>query len=166
MRPCTSRKCAGPKPAPTVEQGTGTLCPREQTWENTCDAVLSECESTRRLSPRTQPLPISPWMSERAESSTHGRRWCGGGIMWMRGYPLPTAAADVGLVSCEWEGVLYPRQPLMWGWNHVNKSVLKTASPQQCPLAHKMLWNFSCCCCIVIIFLFLFYNLIIWMKIA
>ncbi len=36
---------SGPKPAPTGEQGTGTLCPREQTSENTCDAVLSEYES-------------------------------------------------------------------------------------------------------------------------
>ncbi len=46
-RPCTSKKCAGPKLAPTGEQGTGTLCPREQTSENACDAVLSECVRMR-----------------------------------------------------------------------------------------------------------------------
>ncbi len=56
-RPCTSRKCVGTKPAQTGEQGTGTLFPREQTWENACDAVLSECESTRPLNPQTQPVP-------------------------------------------------------------------------------------------------------------
>ncbi len=55
--------------------------------------------------------------------STHDSHWCGAGIMWMRGYPLHTAAADVGLESCEWEVILYTRQPLMWGWNHVNESV-------------------------------------------
>ncbi len=47
--------------------------------------------------------PISPWMSERAESSD-------------------TTAADVGLVSWEWESILFPQLPLMWGWFHVNES--------------------------------------------
>ncbi len=47
----------GLKPAKTGEQGNGTLCPREQTSESVCDAVLSECESTRPLNPRTQPVP-------------------------------------------------------------------------------------------------------------
>ncbi len=83
--------------------------------------------------------PISPWMSERAESSTHGRRWCGAAIVWMRGYTLLTAAADVGLVSCEWEcpsthgshwcgaGIMWMRvssthgRPLLGGWYRVNK---------------------------------------------
>ncbi len=105
---------------------------------------------------------MSPWMSERAESSTHGSRWCGAGIMWMRvfsthGRPLSggwyrvnkravpnTAAADEGLVSCEWECPLHTadscrgagivwireqfqtRQPLMRGWYRVNESVLYT----------------------------------------
>ncbi len=36
--------------------GTGTLCPREQTSESACDAVLSECESTYPLNPQTQPV--------------------------------------------------------------------------------------------------------------
>ncbi len=40
-------------------------------------------------------------------SSTHGRRWCGAGIMWMWVYTLPTAASDVGLASCEWECPLH-----------------------------------------------------------
>ncbi len=57
LRPCTLRKCAGPKPVQTEEQGTGTLCPREQTSESVCDAVLSECESTHPLNPRMQPVP-------------------------------------------------------------------------------------------------------------
>ncbi len=38
-------------------ESTGTLCPREQTSEHVCDAVLSECESTRPLNSRTQPVP-------------------------------------------------------------------------------------------------------------
>ncbi len=41
----------GPKPAQTGEQGTGTLCPREQTSESVCDAVIYE--STRPLNLRT-----------------------------------------------------------------------------------------------------------------
>ncbi len=93
---------------------------------------------------------MSPWMSERAESSTHGSRWCeagivwikeqclpkhgsrwcGAGIMWMRECPLHTAAADVGLVSCEWESVLYTRQPLMWGWYRVNKRSVSSNTRQ------------------------------------
>ncbi len=60
--------------------------------------------------------------NKRAVSSKHGSRWCGAGIMWMRECPLhmadrcggagimwireqcltSTAAADEGLVSCEW----------------------------------------------------------------
>ncbi len=44
---------------------------------------------------------LSPWISERAESSTHGSRWCGAVIMWIRKCPLHTAAADEGLLSCE-----------------------------------------------------------------
>ncbi len=46
---------------------------------------------------------LSPWMSERAESSTHGSRWWGAVIMWIRKCPLHTAAADEGLLSCELE---------------------------------------------------------------
>ncbi len=81
--------------------------------------------------------------------STHGSRWCGAGIMWMRGYPLPMTAADVGLVSCEWEVTLYTRQPLMWGWNHVNESVpLHMAAADvglascewECPSTHDCRW--------------------------
>ncbi len=45
-------------------------------------------------------------------------------LEWVRERsPLHTAAADVGLVSCEWEGILYSRLPLMLGWFHVNESV-------------------------------------------
>ncbi len=97
--------------------------------------------------------PMLPWMSERAESSAHGSRWCVAGIMWMRGCTLPTvatkcwagimwmrecplhmadcswgagivwkigqclpnpAAADEGLVSCEWECPLHTADP-SWG---------------------------------------------------
>ncbi len=47
----------GPKPARTGEQSIGTLCPRKQTSESVCDAVLSECESTRPSNPRTQTSP-------------------------------------------------------------------------------------------------------------
>ncbi len=43
-----------PKPARTGEQSIGTLCPRRQTSEIICDAVLSECESAHPLNPRTQ----------------------------------------------------------------------------------------------------------------
>ncbi len=50
-------KVRGAKASSNRRTGTGTLCPREQTWENACDAVLSECESTRPLNPRTQPVP-------------------------------------------------------------------------------------------------------------
>ncbi len=46
-------------------------------------------------------------VNKRPVPSKHGSCWCGAGIMWMRGCPLHTAAADVGLVSCEWEGILY-----------------------------------------------------------
>ncbi len=73
-------------------------------------------------------------VNKRAVSSKHGSRWCGAGIMWMRECPLHTAdrfggagivwireqclpnmaAADEGLVSCEWVRsqviVLYTRQ--------------------------------------------------------
>ncbi len=49
--------CTGPKPARTGEQSIGTLCPRKQTSETICDAVLSECESTRPSNPRTQTSP-------------------------------------------------------------------------------------------------------------
>ncbi len=48
-------------------------------------------------------------------------------LEWVREQsPLHMATADVGLVSCEWEGILYPRLPLMWVWFHVNESVLYT----------------------------------------
>ncbi len=55
--PCTSRKCAGPKPAPTGEQGTGMLCPREKTSEKRmwCGAIWMWKYTS--LSPRTQPVP-------------------------------------------------------------------------------------------------------------
>ncbi len=69
---------------------------------------------------------LSPWMSERAESSTHGSRWCGAVIMWIRKCPLHTAAADEGLLSCELENVLYTRQPLMRGCYHVNYNMFST----------------------------------------
>ncbi len=45
----------------TGEQGTGTLCPREQTSESVCDAVLSECESTRPLNAPGSVPAISFW---------------------------------------------------------------------------------------------------------
>ncbi len=74
----------GPKPAQTGEQGTGMLCPREQTSESLCDAVLSECESTRPLNPRTATRPrgefapesVQRYHSERtlAERSVDGLR--------------------------------------------------------------------------------------------
>ncbi len=108
---------------------------------------------------------LSPWMSERAETSTHGSRcwgavimwirkknvpytrqplirgcyhvnykmfsthgsrWCGAIIMWMRGCPVHTAAADEGLLSCEWEVVPYTRQPLMRGYYHVIERLFRT----------------------------------------
>ncbi len=67
---------------------------------------------------------MSPWMSERAESSTHGSRWCGAGIMWMRECPLHTAerCRGAGIVWIR-EQCLPTRQPLMWGWYHVNERV-------------------------------------------
>ncbi len=40
--------------------------------------------------------------------------------------PLHTAAADEGLLSCELENVLYTRQPLMRGCNHVNYNMFST----------------------------------------
>ncbi len=40
--------------------------------------------------------------------------------------PLHTAVADVGLLSCEWESVLYTQQSLMWGCYHVNERVSST----------------------------------------
>ncbi len=89
------------------------------------DVGLVSCEWEGILYPRL-PLMWGWYHVNEKVSSTHGRRWCGAGIMWMRRYPLPTAAADVGLVSCEWEGILYPRLPLMWVWFHVNESVLYT----------------------------------------
>ncbi len=66
--------------------------------------------------------PISPWISERVESSTHGRRWCGAGFMWMRvslytWQPLMWGWHHVN------ERLSLHRQPLMWGWFHVNESV-------------------------------------------
>ncbi len=72
-------------------------------------------------------------------SSTHGSRWWGAVIMWIRKCPLHTAAADEGLLcelekcplhtaaadegllSCELENVLYTRQPLMRGCYPVNE---------------------------------------------
>ncbi len=76
---------------------------------------------------RGYPLHCSRWcgagiMWMRGCPLTHGSRWCRTGIMWMRGCPLHTAdrcwgagivwileqclpntaAADEGLVSCEW----------------------------------------------------------------
>ncbi len=52
--------------------------------------------------------------------TTHGSRWWGA-IMWIIKCSLPTAAADEGLLSCEWEVVPYTRQPLMRGWYPVNE---------------------------------------------
>ncbi len=75
---------------------------------------------------------LSPWMGELAESSTHGSRWCGAVIMWMRECALHTAVADVGLLSCEWESVLYTQQPLMWGCYHVNERVSSTHGSRWC----------------------------------
>ncbi len=49
--------CVGPKRARTGEQSICMLCPRRQTSESICDAVLSECESTCPLNPRTQTVP-------------------------------------------------------------------------------------------------------------
>ncbi len=70
---------------------------------------------------------MSPWMSERAESSTHGSRWCGAGIMWMRECSLHTAdrCRGAGIVWIR-EQCLPTRQPLMWGWYHVNERVSST----------------------------------------
>ncbi len=50
---------------------------------------------------------LSPWMRERAESSTHGSRWWGAVIMWIRECALHTTAADEGLLSCEFECALH-----------------------------------------------------------
>ncbi len=48
-------------------------------------------------------------------------------LEWVREQsPLHTTAADVRLVSCEWEGILYTRQPLKWGWYHENERVSST----------------------------------------
>ncbi len=71
-------------------------------------------------------------VNKRPVPSKHGSCWCGAGIMWMRGYPLHTAAADVGLVSWEWEGILYTRQPLMQGLYHVNERVSSTHGSRWC----------------------------------
>ncbi len=57
LHPRTLKMCAGPKPARTGEQSIGTLCSRKQTSETVCDAVLSDCESTRPSNPRTQTSP-------------------------------------------------------------------------------------------------------------
>ncbi len=57
----------------------------------------------------------------RKMSSTHGSRWWGAVIMWIRKCSLHTAAADEGLLSCEFEVVPYTRQPLMRGWYPVNE---------------------------------------------
>ncbi len=55
-------------------------------------------------------------VNKRAVSSKHGSRWCGAGIVRIREQCLPNmAAADVGLVSCEWESVLYTRQTAVGG---------------------------------------------------
>ncbi len=88
--------------------------------------------------------PISPWISERVESSTHGRRWCGAGFMWMRvslytWQPLMWGWHHVNerlssIHGRRWCGAgfmwmrvsLYTWQPLMWGWNHVNQRLSST----------------------------------------
>ncbi len=93
---------------------------------------------------------ISPWMSERVESSTHGRRWCGAGIMWMWGYTLPTAASDVGLASCEWECPLHTADRC-WGagivWvreqclpDTVATDVGLVSCEWECPSTHGSHW--------------------------
>ncbi len=52
------------------------------------------------FAPRGPHITLNEWKSG---VLTHGRRWCGAGIMRMREYTLPTAVVDVGLISCEWE---------------------------------------------------------------
>ncbi len=52
------------------------------------------------FAPRGPHITLNEWKSG---VLTHDRRWCGAGIMRMREYTLPTAAVDVGLISCEWE---------------------------------------------------------------
>ncbi len=46
--------------------------------------------------------------------------------MWMRGCPVHTAAANEGLLSCEWEVVPFTRQPLMRGYYHVNERLSRS----------------------------------------
>ncbi len=76
---------------------------------------------TAALRRRAAALLASGWATEAGTPCHHE---------WVRERsPLHTAAADVGLVSCEWESVLYTRQLLMWGWYHVNESDLYTRQP-------------------------------------
>ncbi len=120
-------KCAGTKPAQTGEQGTGTLCPREQTWENACDALQSECESTRPLKLRTlfhtgasgdsSPSRAFPRRGIKDPSCTFPRR----GMRWLLAPRGPHFTLN------EWEsGVLCTWQPLMWGWYRGNERVSST----------------------------------------
>ncbi len=103
------------------------------------DVGLLSCDWESVLYTR-QPLMWGCYHVIERVSSKHSSRWCGVGIMWMRGCPLHTVAADVGLLSCDWESVLYTQQPLMWGWYHVNERVssrrdfFKTAREAQLPL--------------------------------
>ncbi len=70
--------------------------------------------------------PMLPWMSERAESSAHGSRWCGAGIMWMRGCTLPTVATEC------WAGIMWMRvssthgRLLLRGWYCVNNRAVSS----------------------------------------
>ncbi len=96
-------------------------CVRERTPLRTAaaDVGLLSCDLENDLYTR-QPLMRGCYHVIYKMSSTHGSRWWGAVIMWIIKCPLHTAAADVGLLSCELENVLYTRQPLMRGCYHVN----------------------------------------------
>ncbi len=68
-----------------------------------------------------QPLMRGYYHVNERLSRSHGSHWWGAIIMWMRGCSVHTAAANEGLLSCEWEVVPFTRQPLMRGWYPVNE---------------------------------------------
>ncbi len=70
------------------------------------DKGLLSCEWESVLYTR-QPLMRGCYHVNERVCSTHGSRWCGAVIMWMRECALHTAAADEGLLSCEWKCPLH-----------------------------------------------------------
>ncbi len=86
----------------------------------TADEGLLSCKWESVLYTR-QPLMRGCYHVNERVCSTQDSRWWGAGIMWMRGCPVHTTAADEGLLSCALESVLYTRQPLMRGWYRVNE---------------------------------------------